>query len=99
MANWINKILYKSDKQSNTPAIEYNIGTTFDQIRKSENSNFTLLTFFERVKSFFTKPMFMVYTTETPNVKSPILEWYYVESEGEEDLSSSWSSLIKELTI
>lgn len=95
MANWINKILYKPDKeQPNTTT--YNIGTTFDKVKKTENSNLTLLDLFTHIQSFFKRPMFMLYSTSNhaPAVYSQIMEWYEITGS---DIDSHLTTLMNQL--
>ena len=80
MAKWINKIIYKRDKEENEVTATYDIGTTFDQVRKTANSSFTLAAFFDKVQTFFKKPMFMLYSADNhgPADTTKIMEWYSI---------------------
>jgi hypothetical protein len=65
----VSKIRYNQDSS------EYNIGTTFDNIYLSDTNGFTLLEFFNKVKTFFSKSMFMQYGNSMP-ANSNVVVWY-----------------------
>lgn len=87
---WINKILYKANK--NAQANEYILGTTFDNVRSTEDNGYTLATLVQSLKSFFEKQSFMHYSKQTPPNNSRYMEWYCLEgNEGEFDTETNWT--------
>ena len=77
MANsWINKIKLLIDGNETN----YDIGTTFDKVRYSESNSSTLADFSQAIKSFFSKHMFMHYTSIEPQ-QLTVVEWYQIDGE------------------
>lgn len=96
MANWINKILYKKDQVQDEV---YDIGTTFDKVRLAETDTFTLYKLYDFIKSFFKRPMFMLYSTLEPLEGSKIVQWYKIEITSNNDiLDNNLTNYLSEVT-
>jgi len=77
MASWINKIRLRAGSEEDYVDNDFEIGTTFDKVRYSNRSTYTLAQFFEIIQTFFTKQMHMHYTGVEPQNKK-VMEWYQV---------------------
>lgn len=82
-STWINKISYTKDLENSEEEKIFNIGTTFDQVRYSEENTFTLKDFVDIIKEFFMQPMFMKYSEDEPKNES-VKEWYQLITNSEE---------------
>lgn len=77
---WINKIRLLTGPDSDRVNTDYDIGTTFDKVRYSESNAFTLADFSNAIKTFFSKHMFMHYTSKAPE-RQTVVEWYQIGGE------------------
>lgn len=77
---WINKIRLTVGTDNRT-STNFDIGTTFDKVRFSESNSYTLANFVEMIKTFFSKRMFMHYTSRNPNNNYNVVEWYEIGGE------------------
>jgi len=73
---WINKIRYKAD-DSNTDQY-FDLGTTFDRVYSDSSRKFSLVNLAEVLKTFFSRPAFMIYSTLTPADDSKVVEFYSI---------------------
>lgn len=84
MARITDIIYHRTEEQNTNNDIEYNIGTTFDQVHVAKDNNFTLAGIVNYLKTFFNKQMHMIYQGAEPqNLK--VMEWYAVGGDIETD--------------
>lgn len=89
--SWINKLIYypngkvPEDPNNENPdatseGTSYEIGTTFDKVfyknKAGTVTNFSLISFIDIIKEFFSKKGFMLWGEDTPENDSNIVEWY-----------------------
>lgn len=76
-AGWINKIRLLTGAPTARTTTEFDIGTTFDKVRYSEDNAATLKDFATIVNSFFHSYMFTKYIKNEPKNRT-VVEWYEV---------------------
>ena len=76
-AGWINKIRLLTGAPTARTVTEFDIGTTFDKVRYSEENAATLKDFATIVNNFFKSYMFTKYIKNEPGNRS-VIEWYEV---------------------
>ncbi len=79
MSNWINKIIHSYQSENGTNDTYYDIGTSFDQVRLTEDSTYTLKKFFNTIQNFFNAPMHMYYGRSKAPSSEVIKVWYEVQ--------------------
>ena len=92
--SWINKLTYypngkvPEDPNNENPdatsgGTSYEIGTTFDKVfyknKEGTVTNFSLISFIDIIKEFFSKKGFMIWGKDTPENNSNIVEWYQTQ--------------------
>ena len=83
MANsWINKIVYKKNNDTNDDKT-FLLGVTFDQVYDTAKKNFSLAQLADTLKTFFSRPGFMIYSNTNPNNNSNIVEFYSISGDTE----------------
>jgi len=76
MKSWINKIRLRSGNDPYNDN-DFEIGTTFDQVRYDNEHAYSLKDFFKTIQDFFKKQMHMHYTGGVAPAM-PVMEWYQV---------------------
>lgn len=76
-AGWINKIRLLTGAPTARTTTEFDIGTTFDKVRYSNDNAATLKDFVQIVGNFFESYMFTKYIKEEP-INRSVIEWYEV---------------------
>ena len=74
-SSWINAIKYNHDTTADNAETFY-LGTTFDKVRETDNSTFSLQELVNRLKTFFSRQSFMLYSATKPAPYSRTMEWY-----------------------
>lgn len=85
MAQFLDKFKVIDDDLEQ-PERSYDLGVDFNHVYKIvEEDNtikvWSLTKFFEKIQEFFSKPIFMSYSKQTPNGVNSIMECYIAESD------------------
>lgn len=90
ISNWINQLIFRwTPSGVEEPQAEsYNLGTTFHHVYYQTNSDFSLRDAFTQLKDFFSRPAFMIYSSEQPTDNSSVVEWYEIKNWGSTGLTN-----------
>ncbi len=90
ITNWLNKLQLEYSSTGNSITETVNFGIDFDHVYYNdkkykigaETRPWNLRDFFEKVSTFFKKPMFMIYSKSDASPALNIMEWYQASGKG-----------------